>query len=408
MKKVHSFFFAAFVTLNFFAQPWPTSIDTTNGKYWDTLFPAITITSNVPYGSNVTVNNTTQTLLMDIYEPTNNTIPYRPLIILAHGGSFISGVKTSPDVVTLAKNFAKMGYVVASIAYRLGIGFPIDSINATRAVIRATQDMKAAVRFFRQDALGPNVYKTHPNFVFAGGVSAGAFMGLHLAYMDKLSEVPSWANISNLGGIDGNSGNPGFSHKVNAVINLCGALGDSAWLEPGDIPFVSMHGDADQTVPFGTAMIYVLSFDVMIVDGSSSDKVRATNVGVSNDFFPFWGADHTPFVNNTNYMDTTIRFVKTFLRPLLALPSTTGLTPEQMNEEVSLYPNPVSDHFTLCVENCQGKKEIRIMEITGRTIVTESFSDRMYFYQNRLKPGLYLVEITNGAGFRSVKRFVVQ
>ena len=50
-----------------------------------------------------------------------------------------------------------MGYVTASIEYRLGM-FPIDSVNAIKAVLRATQDMKAAVRWFRQDAAGANAH----------------------------------------------------------------------------------------------------------------------------------------------------------------------------------------------------------------------------------------------------------
>ena len=43
----------------------------------------------------------------------------RPLIILAHGGSFIAGVRANPSMVSLGEAFAKRGYVVASISYRL-------------------------------------------------------------------------------------------------------------------------------------------------------------------------------------------------------------------------------------------------------------------------------------------------
>ena len=88
----------------------------------------------------------------------------RPLIIWAHGGSFVAGSKTGTDVVPLAEDFAKMGYVTASISYRLGMeNTPLpgpDSVDATETVIRAVHDGRAAVRFFRKDYVeNGNTYK---------------------------------------------------------------------------------------------------------------------------------------------------------------------------------------------------------------------------------------------------------
>ena len=50
---------------------------------------------------------------MDIYMP-NSDIDLclnRPLIILAHGGSFIGGSKTNPTMVDLCETFAKYVYI---------------------------------------------------------------------------------------------------------------------------------------------------------------------------------------------------------------------------------------------------------------------------------------------------------
>ena len=58
-------------------------------------------------------------LQVDIYQPEGDLIEKRPLLILAHGGSFIAGVRTNPSMVSLAEKFSKKGYVVASISYRL-------------------------------------------------------------------------------------------------------------------------------------------------------------------------------------------------------------------------------------------------------------------------------------------------
>ena len=96
---------------------------------------------------------------MDIYEPNGDTETARPLIIWAHGGSFIGGSKTDGDVVTLADKFVKKGYVFASINYRIGNDWPITQASATKAVVRAVQDMKASIRFFYKDRVTADTYK---------------------------------------------------------------------------------------------------------------------------------------------------------------------------------------------------------------------------------------------------------
>jgi carboxylesterase type B len=40
---------------------------------------------------------------------------------MAHGGSFIGGSKTGTDVVPLCNDLQSLGYVVASIEYRVGM-----------------------------------------------------------------------------------------------------------------------------------------------------------------------------------------------------------------------------------------------------------------------------------------------
>jgi hypothetical protein len=387
-------------------------IDTSGRRYYDTVFTNVTVITNINYGSNVNINNSTQQLALDIYMPTGDTVSQRPVIVLAHGGSFISGIKTSPDVVNLCVQFAKRGYVCVSIQYRLGIGFPVDSIRATKAVVRAVQDMKAAIRFLRKDFFtNGNQYKIHPNYIFAGGVSAGGFTALHLAYMDKISEVPTWVNISAMGGIDGNSGNPSYTSLVNGVVNLCGALGDSTWLEPGDKPFVSMHGDQDQTVPYGTATISVLSTPIMVVDGSASLKLRADNIGVQNNFYRFAGADHVPFATGNQtaqYMDTTVWFVRDFLRPLLTVPSNTGFADEKSTVEFNLYPNPNSGQFIIQLsENDFEKYNCEITDVTGKQVMAFQLNSQQQLVNAEISKGIYILRLYNNKGL-TVKKFVVE
>ncbi len=285
-----------------------------NYRYQQEIFQNVTVTSDIPFGSNTDVNGATVNLLLDVYEPTGDTLSQRPMLIMAHGGSFIGGTKTDPDVVAICNSFAKRGYVCCSYEYRLGISGIPNQASATDAVYRAVQDGKACVRFFRQDAVTTNTYKIDPTQIFLGGSSAGAFIALHLAYLDQPSELPASVDTVALGGMEGASGNPGYSSHVKAVVNLCGALGDKTWIVPGDIPVCSMHGTQDQTVPYNTAMLYMLGIiPIMVVDGSSSIHPYALSQGVDSWYYQWEGADHVPYLADANYMDTTIHFVSDFL-----------------------------------------------------------------------------------------------
>ena len=103
------------------------------------------------YGNAVNATGLNQSLLVDIYEPEGDDNELRPLIIMAHGGFFIGGDNNGADVVPLSQDLTRMGYVVGSISYRLGIDNFLDVSNALiRSVWRGYHDGKAAVRYFRK------------------------------------------------------------------------------------------------------------------------------------------------------------------------------------------------------------------------------------------------------------------
>jgi para-nitrobenzyl esterase len=116
-------------------------------RYIDSVFTSVKKTTGVQYGNNTNYLGIPENLLLDIYEPENDTLSKRPLMIWVHGGAFLSGTRENEDVVFYCNEFAKKGYVTASIDYRLG-SLPIIT-EFMGAVIRAIQDMKAAIRFFR-------------------------------------------------------------------------------------------------------------------------------------------------------------------------------------------------------------------------------------------------------------------
>jgi acetyl esterase/lipase len=363
-KFFHLFFLCLFASTAAFSQ-----FDCQNGRYSYEIFNA-SITSDITYGSAVNVGGQTQSLELDIYQPENDTAAIRPLLIMAHGGSFIGGNKTGTDVVPICQKFAKMGYVVASIEYRLGFGgFLPTEESAINAVYRATGDMRAAVRYFRSTVEYGNPYKINPDYIFAGGVSAGAFMALHLAYLDEVDEIPPSVDTTALGGIEGNSGNPGYSSDVRAIVNLCGAIGDTAWINAGDEPCLSMHGTNDGTVPYGSEIITVLIIPLMEVDGSASVALQMQNLGIENTFVSWPNADHVPFVSSLAYQDSVFQFMVPFLRDQINCEETQPTGIASVKEQTKWFPNPANDLIRFDSQN--GIEFIQISDLVGKVVLTE-------------------------------------
>jgi carboxylesterase type B len=114
--------FWVFFTLSgcvFYFRPQPVKAQCQPGRFVDDIFPVKSIL-NIKYGGNYKFDGTYQELFMNIYEPDGDTLSRRPLIILAFGGSFTFGSRTSPDILKLCNAFAKKGYVTSTIDYRLG------------------------------------------------------------------------------------------------------------------------------------------------------------------------------------------------------------------------------------------------------------------------------------------------
>lgn len=278
--------------------------DGTRYRY-TSAFENFNVSYDVEYGNAINATGLSQSLVVDIYEPEGDANTTRPLIIMAHGGFFIGGENDNPDVLALCQDLTKMGCVVGSITYRLGIDNFLDVSNAlVRSVWRGYHDGKAAVRYFRKTAAEDgNPWGIDPDRIYFAGVSAGGFIGLHLAYVDDESEIPEQVDQEAAGmggGLEGESGNPGYSSTVSGVINIAGALKTADYLSEGDEPLISVHGTEDGTVPFGTGMISLSGIPVTEVDGSSVIHAVADELGIENCFTVLEGADHVAHVGDAD------------------------------------------------------------------------------------------------------------
>jgi predicted esterase len=189
-----------------------------------------------------------------VYYPVLNPGEKRPLVVLIHGGGFIEGNLNAFRIQ--ARSFARLGYVAATINYRLckrnnclllsGLGgFPpaLCGLNfwsdfGTGAYV-ATVDANNAIRFLQQHATD---YSIDPDYVIVGGHSAGAWTAFHTAYLDQ-DEIDSLGNWqASWGPLNPVSG-------IRGVIGLSGALVDTAFIDADeDIPAFIVHGLCDPTV----------------------------------------------------------------------------------------------------------------------------------------------------------------
>ena len=392
-------------------------------RYLMPVFDSIVITDSIPYGSANNYLGASTTLAMDLYMPYGDTTTNRPLLVLAHGGSFIGGNKKAADIVKVCMEFAKRGYVCASIKYRLGVSTsnPLTLANEfANAVWRGTLDGRGAIRYFYKDASMGNNYKIDTNNIYVGGISAGGVLGLHVAYLDKPSEAGS-ANPSidtaSIGGVEGSSGNAGYSWKVKGVISLCGAIGTSTWMNDNkNIGIVSVHGTNDNTVPFKTDYFKAGVIPIALLSGSYIvDSVAKAN-GNPSALKVFYGQDHVPFSLPTPtgiaYMDTTIRFVADFLyKDIKRIPSNgSGLNNRYMDDlDLKVFPVPSNSSITIQFENNQNTNfAFELFDLNGKLLSSQStISNTLQIERNNLMNGFYILKIKSEK-FESFKKIIFE
>ncbi len=203
-------------------------------RYRDAVFPNVTITTNLQYGTAPDLSDQPVALDLDLYRPAGDTVTRRPAIVWAHAGGFSGGDKSyeGPTVTP----WAQEGYVVADIDYRLlappgcsGSSMPAACVTAATDAI---SDGQTAVRWLRAHAAQ---YGIDPTRIAFAGFSAGGIMATGVGVgTDPTNPTDS----------------PGYSSKVQAWVSVSGGLpggeGVSATTPPGYL----FSGTADTYVPY--------------------------------------------------------------------------------------------------------------------------------------------------------------
>ena len=263
-KKTPTFIAAIFLTVNIaFSQNY---CDFNNCLFWEEQPEAI-IGDTVKYASNqwsidewdnglgCGFFNQCENLWLEVYYPDLPVGEKRPLVVFIHGGAFITGSRGA--LRASAMEFASKGYVAATIDYRLckrancevlkinplalcNLNFWSDLVMPSYV---AAVDGHNALRFLVDHA---DKYHIDPDNIIVGGVSAGGWIALSLAFFDQeeadslASGSHNWKNIwGELNPVPG----------IKGVFNLAGAMIDTAFMSNNpDIPVFLAHGTCDPVV----------------------------------------------------------------------------------------------------------------------------------------------------------------
>lgn len=366
-------------------------------RYKTPVFLNTTMTSGVQFGQSTTIGGNTQNLLMDIYEPTGDNLPARPVFIVAHGGGFIQGNRT--EMGTVCEYYAHMGYVTATIDYRLIDAIVIDSIGIGDAIYKATSDMKAAIRFFREDAANANLYKIDTNNIFVGGVSAGAIVASMAGYLDSDDNVPSHiqAFIDSNGGLQGNSStNTQYPSSIHGVVNYSGAILRDHWIDANDPPLFSAHEEFDDVVPCGYGSSSTVPFEAPSY-GSCSMHPIADAIGVPNIFY-FVPAStaHVGYLSggSTAVLEQTASFMEAIIcgNPIVSVEENT------LAQGVTISPNPAVDRIEVTL--AEGSvSEIYLTDLSGKKVAGYDLiiSENVVTLDGvTVVPGIYLLHLSDG------------
>lgn len=293
--------------------------DSFSQRYLTEIFTAVTVNADVIYGNNISVltgSPAATDLKMDIYQPTGDALTERPLVILLHTGSFLprvlngqpTGAKNDSVLVEMCTRFAKKGYVAVSADYRMGwnaLSTDVDVRTGTllNAVYRAIQDAKNCVRYFKNDRATANTYKIDTTKIVVGGIGSGGYISLAYASLNQVSEIQlakfldnsktppvPYINQALSGNFDGtdnttlNKANyPTHKSAINMAFNVGGAIGDTSWIQAGEVPVVSLHCTKDPFAPYATGAVIVPATGAFVVEASGSyDVCRTVNKAAIN------------------------------------------------------------------------------------------------------------------------------
>ena len=385
------------------------------GRYHSEIFDVNPVVETVTFGENTTFGGTLKQLKMDVYQPKDDTADKRAAIVFGFGGGFIAGDRS--QVKPFCEDFARRGYVAVAIDYRLyddPLSLP-DSFDIVDVVMKAVGDMKAAVRHLRKDAATDNNFRIDPDYILAGGVSAGAVTAMHVAYVDSTDNLPSFVldAINNNGGLEGDTGdneNMQYSSEVQGVISIMGGLFRKSVIDANDPPAFSMHGTDDGTVPFMEGKALVQLGPVVIINqtmhGSGALHPVMDALGIANELLEVPGGGHGDFLNDPAWSDQLATQSNLFMHNNVLCPGVSNMS-NIVLENFEVYPNPTHSYLTVQWESNDELATIRLTNAVGQTVLQQQITNGSTLDISAIQSGIYFVRIEDGDGKAGVEKVVI-
>lgn len=473
MKQLRILFLLAlcFATLNTNAQL----------RYLNEVFTDVHVTKNVPYGANISVLTgvpALDTLRLDIYQPVGDTLGERPVVIYCHTGSFLppplngttTGSRDDSCLVEICKQFARRGYVVIAMSYRLGWN-PVSTVQEVRtgtlinAAYRGLQDGYTCLRYLNNTYQNGNPFKIDTGRVAIGGQGTGGYISFVMACLDREGEfnIPKFIDPNTLkpyvdtslsGDIKGLKSRPlnipnhvGYPSAFHFVFNLGGALGDSTWMEGGEVPMVGFHVPNDPFAPYKTGAVIVPTTGDFVVEVSGTyDALERANHFGNNDIlknklystdpfstradaindgheglFPFyrptpesapWEWWDTAHVNHSSsiltnpdmsrakgmaYIDSVMGYLNPRMVCALNLYGCFGVgIDEPINEVFDAYPVPASMQLEMTTHGNGLIESYELYDITGKMVMSNQqvYQSALVISRGTLPNGIYILKAT--------------
>lgn len=188
--------------------------------------------------------------VLDIIQSPAPALQNRPGVIVIHGGGWIEGAKER-TIDRFCVPLVQHDFVVANVEYRLA-----KAATAPAAV----NDVLAAAQWFRDHAAR---YKVDPDRIIVLGGSAGGHLALMVGMTPasadlgpsiKIAAVINFYGISDVADLlEGPHQQPYAVEWIPEQperLELARRLSPITYVRKGLAPILSIHGDADQVVPF--------------------------------------------------------------------------------------------------------------------------------------------------------------
>lgn len=201
-------------------------------RYENQIFNEVDIQTQVYLETN------TEELKLDIYQPKNDQMENRPLILFVHGGGFAGGARDEYAIMEFCKNMARRGIVAVSMSYTLtmkgqSFGCKQAAKNKMETFKQSGSEISEATVHLLSQAQKLRIDSTK---IILAGSSAGAEAVLHAAF---------WP--------EANTPLPG-DFQYGGLISMAGAIYDLDLINKETaIPMQFFHGTCDNLVPYGSA-----------------------------------------------------------------------------------------------------------------------------------------------------------